>query len=132
MIIICHSFATSLVIESPSPKAERSGAAALSRKDVAPFIREKVYCGGRARRRKEEGPDGHGLPLKESVRQGSTVSRVQRPYRNKYNENPRLTSRIDNDLLPIERVRDRSPSIFLDSRPRALTRRSPKSSRVSG
>lgn len=54
---------------------------------------------------------------RRASRQGFAANpdEVQSPARNKYNRNPRLTSRIDNDLLPIERdTVDRSPSILLD------------------
>lgn len=54
----------------------RESGATISRKDVAPSVPRGGVRGGRARRRKEERPDGHGL--KESVRQGFIVSGVHK------------------------------------------------------
>ena len=74
--------------------------------------------------------------LKESAScQGFAANpdRVQSPARNKYNRNPRLTSRIDNDLLPIERDPpiDRRRYSSIGRTPRGRTR-SPTSGRGHG
>jgi len=70
---------------------------------------------------------------RDSARQGfaAVPDGVQSPARNKYNRNPRLTSRIDNDLLPIERdTVDRSSSILLDRVNPARRTRSPTCDRA--
>jgi len=85
------------------------------RKDVADKKKKEKNTKANVCEKKKTRPTDD---FKESAScQGFTASpdRVQSPARNKYNRNLRLTSRIDNDLLLIERdTADRSPSILLD------------------
>jgi len=86
------------------------------RKEVADKKKKEKNTKAKVCERKKNESDGRSQGESASC-QGFAASpdRVQSPARNKYNRNPRLTSRIDNDLLPIERdTADRSPSILLD------------------